>query len=521
MSCDSDLKILEALQAKLAQQSITHGASGRGFRNSELATACSHLESRQHVQALSNLLAERGAFGLHAEVYDCVDGENVLPVTVLRASLTDTWPMGTHYWIRDNALVAYRLLHLKNGSEEESRLGKQLMLSGLTLISTSPQLKRFHKILSEGNKLAADPFEWPYIFFEIASNLNTAKDEPWMHIQDAWQMLAVRTIQSLQSGALTLEELLPAHLEFLSLVVPFLAVVDNAHCENAGSWEELVAVRSSVIAWELAFLKLLEGAEGDRIYTLLEQEYEKLSANYGLDKNFKDQIASLLERSEAVIAKNFPYESPGYEEEDPRYRRADSALIALLELDLVSSEQEEPLLAQILSLKDSRTRAQCRYRDDSYQGTGFFRPSTVAKLREYYGAPSGESSGAGDFVMRRKIVPEGPEAAWLHFLFQLSSWAGRRYIETGDEKYFEMQKENLLDGLSLVTGDNEYTLHADNDGHVEVIALAPYLFPECYITDMAPDGQQLVFPSPHTPLNWATAEARCAVDRMLESLKRD
>jgi hypothetical protein len=30
--------------------------------------------------------------------------------------------------------------------------------------------------------------------------------------------------------------------------------------------------------------------------------------------------------------------------------------------------------------------------------------------------------------------------------------------------------------------------------------------PECYIADRDRRGRELVFPSPHTPLNWATAE---------------
>ena len=30
--------------------------------------------------------------------------------------------------------------------------------------------------------------------------------------------------------------------------------------------------------------------------------------------------------------------------------------------------------------------------------------------------------------------------------------------------------------------------------------------PECFIADIGPSGRELIFPSPHTPLNWSVGE---------------
>lgn len=500
-----DHNIRKELSEKLSSNKLYLG-SGRGaarFRNKQIAEAVSSLESTADLIRVEELLVAQGALTLQHEKKTVVDiDKSEASVTVLRAALTDSWPMGTHYWVRDNALIAGRLLALEH-SPEQNVFGKELLLSALTLISTVKQLERFVGLIEGDQDYRQDAVNWPYIFFEIKSNLNTAQKEKWMHIQDAWQMLALYTLRSLRTEKLTTSELTESHITFLSLLLPLFLKIELTDYENAGSWEELVAKRTSVLIWEYSILN----------------EIALCGEKSGFEFLFKDSsiddCKKLLVDVEKELGARFPFESGGYDKADPRYREADSALIALLYLDFAKEEKQEQVLLQLIeSLKDERCGGYRRYLGDSYQRCGFFQPSTVKSLREFYGAPSGDASGADEFVARDKLVPKGPEAAWLHFIFQLSWWAGKRFRETGQRRYFDLQREKLLDGLALITGEGEHTLSVDEDGEVSVTPVPPFRIPECYITDTDPDGNELLFPSPHTPLNWAVGEAFAAIDMM-------
>ena len=48
-------------------------------------------------------------------------------MTVVRAATTEMWPMGTHFWVRDTALIGARFLEGEDPSAV--RLGKALLLS--------------------------------------------------------------------------------------------------------------------------------------------------------------------------------------------------------------------------------------------------------------------------------------------------------------------------------------------------------------------------------------------------------
>ena len=65
--------------------------------------------------------------------------------------------------------------------------------------------------------------------------------------------------------------------------------------------------------------------------------------------------------------------------------------------------------------------------------------------------------------------------------------------------------------LATVTGlDNWHAVLDDNKQYVLQKVPANRL-PECYITYEAPDGKQIIVPSPHTPLNWSSAMLKQAV----------
>ena len=129
---------------------------------------------------------------------------------------------------------------------------------------------------------------------------------------------------------------------------------------------------------------------------------------------------------------------------------------------------------------------------------------TARKLQDLYGAPSGDASH--HFVGRDKVVPKGRRAAWTHFVWQLAAWSGERYLATGGGTYRTLHDRFFSQGLALFTGEREVSVGQEKRGAMRVIAVPRLRMPECYIADTVPNRGEIIFPSPHTPLNWATGE---------------
>lgn len=217
------------------------------------------------------------------------------------------------------------------------------------------------------------------------------------------------------------------------------------------------------------------------------------------------------------MVRDLPFESPHYSRRDPRFRESDAALFYLLELDYPSflaaragknirwaKRLESELLSRIASLEDDVSGGIYRYANDTYQREGYFRNVTVAKLNEMYGGPSADASS--NFSGRETILPTGRKAAWTHFVWQLCWWSAQRYLETRATSYRQLHERLFRVGLGLVTGARERSLDVGANGVSRVVRIPAWRMPECYIAERAPNGRELVIPSPHTPLNWAIAE---------------
>lgn len=472
------------------------------------------------LRELEGFLAARGLFDIRIERHRWTDLDGIrYRHTLARAAVTDMWPMGTHYWLRDNAIIGARLLGSSRAGAR--KLGRELLLSGLDFISSVSQVQRFEAIIrSASSRYRNDANNWPHIFAGIQHNLSTATLEPWAHKQDAWQILTWHLLDAIEAGCISIRDLSIKHRLFLGCIVPFLAKVSFWQCENSGSWEELPAVRTSVRAWEHRLVVRLGELSKRRDFSFLAGQFNRHRAFLGARlarREFRDVVAFLDSKASVAMLRDLPFESPAYPKRDPRFRREDAALIYLLELDYVAflgdkvgksarwiRAMEERLLAVIVSLQDPRTGGIARYRNDSYQRSGFFRALTVAKLNALYGAPSGDSST--HFTERGRIVPKGRTAAWTHFVAQLAAWAGRRFLETGEGRYRTLHERFFRQSLALVTASKERSLDLDSKGRVRTISIPEWRMPECYISDRDGRGRELVFPSPHTPLNWATAE---------------
>lgn len=475
-------------------------------------------------------LEQKGLFTIKIEHKTCFDRDGERKrMTLARAASTDMWPMGTHYWLRDNVIIGARFF--RSGDRRQKRIGLALLTSGLAFISSCAQLDRFRTVIrAKRGKVRNDSLAWPHIFAAVQDNLMTTKLEPWAHKQDAWQILAWYILDCLEDGSISLSELSQKNRVFLGLIIPFLARVSFWRCENSGSWEELPAVRTSVRAWEHRLIVRLGELSKKREYSFIRSTY--LRERRFMGKRFEgvslDAAVERLNRlaTKAVI-RDLPFESPSYDRRDPRYRRGDSALLYLLEIDYIPflAEQagkdqkwikamETKIVREVLRLRDPVVGGFARYKNDSYQRSGFFREETTARLRALYGGPSGDASS--DFVGRDKIVPRGRSAVWTHFVWQLSSWAGRRFLASGDESFRNLHEEFFEQGMKLVTASTA-SIDYTPAGRARVIRISPYRMPECYIAERDISGNELIFPSPHTPLNWSVAEMlqACQVHKLV------
>jgi hypothetical protein len=514
---NEDVQLRQQLCDKLSQKKLS-SVGVYHFRNAELAQICTSGLNTSTLSKAIELLQTKGTLQINTEehLWKDLDGE-VRSILLARAASTEMWPMGTHCWIRDNAYIANRLLN--SGFLGHREQGKTLLLSMLTLISSTTQRKRLEALIQRGRNLP--PGEWPHIFLSIADNLNASKNEKWMHVQDAWQILGYFSLQALSDGHLQFSELSAKHRKFFSLLVPALAAYEFATHENAGSWEEFCAVRSSVICWETALLSLLSEHETTPLFQDMDAGFKKWKQQLPLrfrTLDLQEAISLLLKEGKNTLQTSLPFESPLYPPTDPKFRKLDAALIAPLLLDLpkfLDAEQgktiEEEIYGECRALMDPLTGGISRYLEDSYQRLGFFRPSVIQTLTDYYGGQSGEASSMKDFLTRNELVPQGRIAAWSHFRWQLCTWAAKKARLSGTEQDKLRLVDLLMQALSLVTGENEWTIEVDADAQAHLKPLPAFLLPECYISESAPNGKDLIFPSPHTPLNWAVAEAIAAL----------
>lgn len=511
----SDEELIRSLERRLAP-----GKRIGRWRNQELERGRALCKSEAGLARIRKQLERAGAFQIRVERrrWRDADGDR-RTFTLARAASTKMWPMGTHYWVRDNSIIGAR--YLFSGDRKLKKLGKEILLSALTFMSSAPQLLRCQRIIeSRSRKFRDDPEQWPYIFASVEGNLNAAQREPWGHKQDAWQITVFYVLEAIEEGLLSVRDLSKKHRAFIGYIIPFLAKISFWEVESSGSWEELPAIRTSVRAWEHRLIVKLAKLSTRRDFAFIERGFRNIRKH--LRKDWKrlslQSVAAKLERQALVeLLRDLPGESPRYKRTDARYRDGDAALIYLLSMDYPyflaarlgvdhewAHNLEAALLRRIGTLEDDKTGGIYRYGNDSYQRSGFFRNLTAAKLTELYGGPSGDAST--NFVARDRIVPKGRKAAWTHFVWQLAAWSGRRFLDTGSLQYRRMHEMYFMRGMSLFTGKGEATIDQDTSGSSRVISVPQLRMPECYISEVTPSGRALIFPSPHTPLNWAVAE---------------
>ncbi len=532
-----DQTLLRDLMARSRAHEASEGAGIR-FANQAVARLVEAGGSPKHLRAVETLLKERGALDLPVIEAGSVrvDGEarrvSIVAATDIAADPTVRHgEMSTMFYLRDHVQCASAMMELFLTDPvryaKEGDIGRELIHSALHLISTPAQLARFAAVVRRGD---TGQDEWPHISLWF-DDLEAEKPNAWRNKQDSFQMLAFLVLDALDRGFIGTDELLSAHREFLRFVVPFLRAVGFPRYESSGSWEEIAARRTSVMAVETALLH--------RIRVLTDNGKLGFLAD---GEDFTTRVGTMVDAGLREIGRRIPFESPDYELDSIRYRRADATLVYLLMYGLpellaearvpigeparpmTAREVETVVLDALLPLADPVTGGFIRYAEDSYQRVNFHThevQATVRAIKEDIRADAEARGGDVDLdrkqVMRGRLTPRGREAAWTHPLGQLAAWAARRSLHTRSSdpeqarNYREFAVRHLNSMLATVTGEDQWHAVLREDDGYHVREVPPYRVPECYVTYRDDQGNELIVPSPHTPLNWSTAMLRTAL----------
>lgn len=471
---------------------------------------------------------------------------HILPATAPGSTHGD---MSNMVYLRDQIQTAEILLHIANHNPKryttEQQMGKQLLISALHLLSTPAQLGRFATCIDNYvNKKPCTQDDWPEISLAF-DNLDGVQPNGWRNIQDTVQMLAYATLSALESGQLKPSDLLPSHKEMLGSVIPLLASAGSPVYENSGSWEEIIAKRTSVMAIETALTsKLFDlrlGSDG-RNYAFFASEYQKYRRRYPafFATDLDELLMTKTIQGLTSISAQLPFESPKYSKNSVKYRTADSTLVYILRYHipellvrygidvpainepLTGHDREEQIedliLDQLQTLIDPQGYGMFRYRHDSYQRVNWGTDEVqevIKNIKRFVAEDAVARNQPIDFdvkqSLRHQLTPAGRQASWSLGQAHIALWAADRFTHYTDfaqhgrsDRYLTICTKNLNAVLSLITGDDQFTSATDTDGSYHIVSVNAWRLPECYVTYQI-DQQQTIVPSAHTPLYWSVA----------------
>ncbi|HEX6462573.1 MAG TPA: hypothetical protein VFZ58_04915 [Candidatus Saccharimonadales bacterium] len=540
-----DEALILQLEAMNEQKKRYHSIeTGLYFNTPELAGLVRKQYDTDSLAQLEEHLMSCGTLQLpviegHTVTVDGIDHK----VTLLAATETDAdgvnhGDMSAMIYLRDQIQAASAMMKLylldQARYNEQGSLGKKLLISSLHLLSTPDQLQRFKNVIALGQK--AGQADWPHISLPF-SDLEARRPNGWRNKQDTVQMLAYTTLEAIEQGFISEDDLAAAHKQMLGAIVPFLTAVGFPRYENSGSWEEVTAVRTSVMAIETALLDKLQTLAQTPGLEFLETGYNQAGPQLKMGRNFPQAVAAMVMNGLTELGRRLPFESPEYPQGSVKYREADAALAYVLRYNVpqllaqhnipMAHGQGQPMtvhaieamvLERILKLQDPKTRGIMRYEGDSYQRTNFHTNAVRALIEAIKRKVKAEAVVSGGEIdldekqrLRNTLTPQGQSPAWTHPLSQTASPIASRCIEeyqagnsTAGESYEAISTCLLNDALTTITGENDWNAALDKSGSYRLKPVPQHKLPECHIT-YAINEKTFTVPSPHTPLNWSTA----------------
>lgn len=512
---------------------VTCPETGLSFQNDELLRFARSSYTTEQIETLEAHLKNTGTLTIPILKKGSViiDGRaqelSLVAATEVGDDGASHGDMSSMIYLRDQIQTAAAYMNLAQLDPgkytEEATTGHDILMSALHLMSTEAQLARLQNTINLGPE--ATQADWPHISIHFR-DLESKMPNGWRNTQDTIQMLAYTTIEALETGFIGIQDLAEDHKTFLRGIPQLLKSVGFPYYENSGSWEEITAVRSSVMSIETALLyKMKQLYDTDRRFSFLEyDDSEDLSVMLG------DMIKAGLH----ALGSRLPNESPEYSPDSVKHRSADAALIYVLRYgipELLAKTQtlmkangnqpmsvtdiEDLVLQEVFTLIDSKTNGMRRYENDSYQRVDFHTNSVQLVIEAIKKKVAQDAQEDGNInldqkqELRDKLTPAGPCAAWTHPLGQIAGWAAKRSRESSNaeeaHRYRSLADHFLTMALSTITSRTQYNAAFDKNGTYHVKQVPAYKLPECYISYQRRNDAFFHLPSPHTPLNWSTA----------------
>ncbi len=409
-------------------------------------------------------------------------------------------------WVRDS-LWAYLGL---SASAETSEDADRVLVSLWNYFASPKQLERIKSVTANPSKLSGKDgaMNAPHIRFDGKSKTFAdvhvgKKPQTWNHKQNdalgLWLDLTVRAV--MESDKFNKSDWTASRLDAVAKLPGYFKAVKFYEMEDAGSWEEIERTNTSSMGLVVSALERLQELSANK----KKESFYKALRKHGLLS--PKEINTLVELGYQRIRKQLDAggESPLYPEQSSRHRKSDAALLNLIypaRLTKLSAAHKEKVLAAVQPLVGEVGVK--RYLEDSYQSGNFWFPKEKQTLAE----KTDDTSSASSFAKRGKQFLNDTEAQWF-----FDSWMSVAYAallkETGRPEFRAGQLKHFNRALGQVTGDNR--LGADGRP-VPGMAL-----PESYNTVV--DGTDRFYaPSPITPLNWAKASLRLAIESLRGSL---
>lgn len=416
-------------------------------------------------------------------------------------------------WVRDNVWAYYGLLADSSRRDD----ARSLLLALWDYYATDAQVGRFRAVI-DNPKLAQDQMAVPHIRFDGTSEalsdvMIDGRPEKWNHRQiDAHGLFFAAIGEAFENNLLKVSDFTKDRLRILMLFPLFLRKIDFASYEDAGPWEEINRKNSSSIGLATRALQVWRRILYEDKSSALDDLRCRINRVISAGKEgevfqqwSRTALDELIENGLRTVKQQIQLggESPDYSPENLHFRRADAALLFLIEpAPLAGLEEEE--LRTLLLLIDTLRRpcGVLRYRNDSYQGGNYWIKEPDAEGP----ALTADASGRESFLHRLRGLPPDSEAQW--FFDSLLVLARLRLANiTFNQRLAKQDRHfaalHLKRALGQITGPG--LVAADG------MPVRPWLPPES-INTVIIDGRRYELPSPITPLNWAKAGLSLALE---------
>ena len=470
--------------------------------------------NRQFDNFIKNKMTKQSLTELKKELKNSLN----IPLTkkgFVNAALRDTNGENdtTNYdaiWVRDSAWIYFSMIH----GYKDSIKARTIMLALWDYYSSAEQLARFDAV-TKNPKLALDSMAVPHIRFDgnsknLGDVMVNGQVQRWNHRQiDAHALFLLALNDAFERKLIVTKDLTKPRLKALGKFPGFFSAIKYWSYEDSGAWEEIERRNTSsiaVVSQAMYRFSKWSSKKGEIFDTL--NSWRRKQGKYWKSKTLKKLHRRGLKTVKYQL--KLGGESPDYKNtSSAKFRRADVALMNVVIPEPLHGLKERDYrhVANIIeTLK--RPAGILRYENDSYQSGNYWIRDPKSKKTAV--KVSANSSSAENFAKRFSALIPNTEAQW--FFDSKLSWLRLELAKmTKDPAQSRIDRKlaalHLKRAVGQITGKNQITA----DGK----PVAEMLVPES-INTVVIDGKQHLLASPITPLNWAKAGLKIAIQKNIE-----